>query len=84
MPAAGAPGSSRPTARGATASLGNVLVLGLMNLPLLRALALPLSSNVKATEEEGASPDDPALWIYLSVAMALVLLGGIFAGLTIA
>ena len=28
--------------------------------------------------------DDPSLWIYLSVAVFLVLLGGVFAGLTIA
>ena len=30
------------------------------------------------------SPDKPTLWIYLAVAIALVLLGGAFAGLTIA
>ena len=30
------------------------------------------------------SPDKPTLWIYLAVAVALVLLGGAFAGLTIA
>lgn len=28
--------------------------------------------------------DDPAMWLYLSVAVILVLLGGVFAGLTIA
>ena len=30
------------------------------------------------------SADKPTLWIYLAVAIALVLLGGAFAGLTIA
>lgn len=58
-----------------------------MNLPLLRGLAFPLGqhSNLRtAGEDEGASPDDPSLWLYLSIAMALVLLGGVFAGLTIA
>lgn len=30
------------------------------------------------------SPNKPTLWIYLAVAVALVLLGGAFAGLTIA
>lgn len=30
------------------------------------------------------SPAKPTLWIYLAVAIALVLLGGAFAGLTIA
>lgn len=70
---------------GAT-SFANVLILGLMNFPLLRALALPLSSGYRTNEEEegGKDPEDPTLWIYLSVAFALVLLGGIFAGLTIA
>lgn len=63
-------------------SLGHVLVLGLMNFPLLRALALPLTTNSK--KPEGKSPEDPTLWIYLGVAFALVLGGGVFAGLTIA
>lgn len=37
-----------------------------------------------ADEEPPMSPDKPTLWIYLAVAIALVLLGGAFAGLTIA
>ena len=35
-------------------------------------------------EEPPMSPKDSSLWIYLAVAVALVLLGGAFAGLTIA
>ncbi|KAI9672951.1 MAG: hypothetical protein M1817_003115 [Caeruleum heppii] len=35
-------------------------------------------------EEGGKPPADPSLWIYLSIAVVLVLLGGAFAGLTIA
>jgi len=35
-------------------------------------------------EDEGKPADDPQLWAYLGVAAALVLLGGAFAGLTIA
>lgn len=67
-------------------SLGQLLVLGLMNFPLLRALALPLSGRIDVTEHdpEGKSPEDPTLWIYLAVAFGLVIGGGIFAGLTIA
>ena len=65
-------------------SLGQLLVLGLMNFPLLRALALPLSVGIKEDKPEGKSPDDPTLWIYLAVAFGLVIGGGIFAGLTIA
>lgn len=72
---------NRPSST-STNVFANAIILGLMNFPLLRALALPLSSKI--TEEEGAPPDDPKLWIYLSIALALVLLGGIFAGLTIA
>ena len=55
-------------------------------LPLLRA-APQLRSHVHvfaADEEPPMSPDKPTLWIYLAVAIALVLLGGAFAGLTIA
>jgi metal transporter CNNM len=36
------------------------------------------------TAEHPKPPDDPSLWLYLSVAAALVLSGGAFAGLTIA
>lgn len=79
-------GSATAPKNGAV-SFANVLIFGLMNLPLLRGLALPLSQHTNfrtAGEDEGASPDDPSLWLYLSIALALVLLGGIFAGLTIA
>lgn len=54
-------------------------------LPLLRAAPLlrgPL--HVFAEEEPPMSPEKTTLWIYLAVAIALVLLGGAFAGLTIA
>ena len=34
--------------------------------------------------EAPKSPDDPNLYVYLGIAVALVLLGGAFAGLTIA
>ncbi|KAF2152957.1 DUF21-domain-containing protein [Myriangium duriaei CBS 260.36] len=37
-----------------------------------------------AEEDEGKDPGDPGLWAYLGTAIALVLLGGAFAGLTIA
>lgn len=66
----------------APAALASIL----MNLPLLRALALPFSSTPisRFEEDKGASPDDPQLWLYLGIALVLVLLGGVFAGLTIA
>lgn len=41
--------------------------------------------NVQGAPEDGPSPpNDPQTWIYLGTAIALVLLGGAFAGLTIA
>lgn len=46
---------------------------------------MPWSPYMSLAEEQEPMPsDDPALWIYLSVAVGLVLLGGAFAGLTIA
>lgn len=43
---------------------------------------IPIS--ILEDEDLPKDPKDASLWIYLSVAIALVLLGGIFAGLTIA
>lgn len=76
-----------PASRPAALSLANLLILGLMNLPTLRALALPLGLSSRLTiaeAEEGKPPEDASLWLYLGIALALVLMGGLFAGLTIA
>lgn len=59
----------------------------LVLLPL--ASAAPLSGIWKRDlhafdDDTPKDADDPSLWIYLAVAIALVLLGGVFAGLTIA
>ena len=55
-------------------------------LPVIRAIPMPLNPfHVLAEDSEPPmSPQKPTLWIYLAVAIALVLLGGAFAGLTIA
>lgn len=65
-------------------------VLGLaklMMLPLASAMPL-LQSQSKHSSEGGdelpKDPGDPDLWVYLGIAVALVLLGGVMAGLTIA
>ncbi|KAF6228168.1 hypothetical protein HO133_007898 [Letharia lupina] len=65
-------------------SLAKLFMLGF--LPLLRAAPQRRGPfTVFAEDEEPPmSPDKPTLWIYLAVAIALVLLGGAFAGLTIA
>lgn len=85
-----------PTARGprragvvtpAAFSIIKLLGASLINLPLSYAAPLFTTSNspiYRREEPDPKSPDDPQLWIYLSVAIALVLLGGVFAGLTIA
>lgn len=68
-------------------------VLGLARIcliPLASAAPLGVFSRdgsakvLEGDEDLPKDPGDPSLWIYISVAMALVLLGGAFAGLTIA
>lgn len=60
----------------------------LMLLPLASAAPLGLWSRglgvLKEQEDLPKDADDPNLWVYLGVAVVLVLLGGAFAGLTIA
>ena len=72
------------TQRPLVLGLAKLLVLSLGQIPLIQAAPVQISS-LFATKEEGAkSPKDASLWLYLGVAAALVLLGGAFAGLTIA
>ena len=65
-------------------TMAKVLLMGL--LPVIRAIPMSLNPfHVLAEDDEPPmSPHKPTLWIYLAVAIALVLLGGAFAGLTIA
>lgn len=71
--------------RPAILSVAKLLVLGMMDLPLLPAAPTIFSPfTVKTQEDEPMPPHSATLWIYLAVAMSLVLLGGAFAGLTIA
>ncbi|KAH8585494.1 hypothetical protein B0O99DRAFT_603253 [Bisporella sp. PMI_857] len=64
-------------------SFTRMLVVGLINFPLLRALVLPLGLSKRTVDEE-PEVEGASLWLYLGIAFALVVLGGIFAGLTIA
>lgn len=84
------PASGRPGTHGVTAGRHLFLFLARLSmlsfLPLLHA-APQLRGPFHAfadDEEPPMSPNKPTLWIYLAVAVALVLLGGAFAGLTIA
>lgn len=65
-------------------SIGKLLVLGFTNLPLIRAAPIGFNIFESVGKPDAKKPNDPRLWIYLGVAVFLVLLGGIFAGLTIA
>lgn len=84
-------GTSRTASYGRT--INRPTVLGIAKLLFLalyqvcQASAAPLSELVGFTRPDGDLPrdaEDPSLWLYLTVAAILVLLGGAFAGLTIA
>jgi metal transporter CNNM len=74
------------SARPAILGLAKVLFLGLYQVSL--AKAAPLSKFITLLNAGGGhgpkTPAEPSLWIYLSIALVLVLLGGVMAGLTIA
>lgn len=74
--------SSRPAILG----LAKVLVACFAQIPAVAAR--PLLNWVGPANDlahhDGPDPEDASLWLYLSVAAILVLLGGAFAGLTIA
>jgi metal transporter CNNM len=79
-------------ARPAILGLAKLLFLGLCQLsavaaaPLSKVSGPPMMHLLKLVKDDDspANPEDPSLWLYLGVAAILVLLGGAFAGLTIA
>lgn len=79
----GAMGAGAGTVTPAALSMVKLLIVSLVH-PTLSYAAPIFSRGAQILEEEGESADGPDLWVYLSVAAALVLLGGAFAGLTIA
>ncbi|KAL9113564.1 MAG: hypothetical protein Q9227_002302 [Pyrenula ochraceoflavens] len=72
--------------RSLVAAIVKILSLLVAQAPLSQAIPLHFDTwtLVDENEPDPKAPDDPSLWIYLAVAAALVLLGGAFAGLTIA
>lgn len=74
---------ARSRAGNAMSSPVNMLLISIFHacVPLVKAVPMPFTT---AEEHLPMSPDDASLWIYLGVALALVLGGGVFAGLTIA
>lgn len=72
------PNARRPAAQG----LAKVLFLVLAQVS--HASAAPLRQFFGLAKEEPKDAEEASLWLYLAVAGVLVLLGGAFAGLTIA
>lgn len=70
--------SSHPAAR--------IVILALFHAcaPMVKALPLGGMMTALADHDVPKSADDASLWLYLGVAILLVLGGGVFAGLTIA
>ena len=83
-------GSRRSTYGVSALSSARLILVGLIHAAV--TCARPFTNSVDIYKEhhhsdvpdEPRSPEDAELWIYLSVALVLVLLGGAFAGLTIA
>lgn len=71
--------ASRPAILG----LAKVFFMGLCQLSYVAAAPVKDMFGL-AKEELPKDPEDASLWLYLSIAGVLVLLGGAFAGLTIA
>jgi hypothetical protein len=65
-------------------SVAKMLFLCLANIPFVHASPILRPIGILGDAPDGKSPEDPGMWVYLGTAVALVLLGGAFAGLTIA
>jgi len=76
--------TSRPGA--AVYSSARLLLVGAIHAALVGAAPIAQSIGILKEKKGGEEPaaEEAELWIYLSVALVLVLLGGAFAGLTIA
>jgi len=81
---------SRPGAANGFSSPGTARVKMLLVFvfhafaPMVKALPLPFAGLTHALAEEAHPNNDASLVLYLGIAIALVLAGGVFAGLTIA
>jgi metal transporter CNNM len=81
---------SRAAANGSSLRTARLAFIGLFHAfaPMVTALPMPLGDAVKpfkdADEDLPKDSNDPQLWLFLGIAVALVLAGGVFAGLTIA
>jgi metal transporter CNNM len=62
----------------------SLILLLFAYLPLSHGAPVGLPSISILEKDELKPADDPSLWLYLGTAAILVILGGAFAGLTIA
>ncbi len=69
--------------RPAILGLAKVIFLGLCQISFVTAAPVRTFLGI-AKKDESPDVEDPELWLNLSIAAVLVLLGGTFAGLTIA
>lgn len=78
--------STVSSVNGSRAGRINMLVICILHAfaPLVKALPLGGVVSALADEDLPKPPNDPGLWLYLGIAVGLVLAGGVFAGLTIA
>jgi metal transporter CNNM len=79
---------SRAAANGSSLRTARLAFIGLFHAFAPMVTALPLGDVMQtfrdADEDLPKDSSDPQLWLFLGVAVALVLAGGVFAGLTIA
>ena len=77
-------------ANGSSLRTARLALIGLFHAfaPMVTALPMPFGGVINALkdadEDLPKDSNDPQLWLFLGVAVALVLAGGVFAGLTIA
>ncbi|KAL1801336.1 hypothetical protein ACET3X_001678 [Alternaria dauci] len=82
--------ASRAATNGSSLRMARLAFLGLFHAfaPIVSALPMPFGHVVRtfrdADEDLPKDSSDPQLWLFLGIAVALVLAGGVFAGLTIA
>lgn len=78
---------------GSSLRMARLALIGLCHAfaPMVAALPMPFGGAAialhqlhQADEDLPKGADDPQLWLFLGIAVALVLAGGVFAGLTIA
>ena len=76
-------GSRSNSRNGFAATRTITLAFGVL-AQVARTVAAPLKELTRLHTHEDLDPEDARLWLYLGIAALLVLLGGAFAGLTIA